>query len=312
MRRSLRTARFGALVLAPLLLAGHPAVAARGRLALSPREKASLLVVSALPAPPGVGGVLVQRWTRNLPRPHGTLTFADQEGGAVRAFPGLPPILDAADVVTTREAFGAGVATGRALRTAGVAVDLAPVMDSPSGPLGARHFRDPALAVAFARGLAASDAGACAKHFPGLGSTRRSTDEGPARGALRAGELAGFRKAVGAGIPCVMVGHALYRRLGPRPASLEPATYRLLRDEGFDGVVITDSLNVLGAAGAAESAADAVTAGADMVLFTGPDEARRAVEALVPLARRGELDEHVARVLRLRRALGMPALPPAG
>jgi beta-N-acetylhexosaminidase len=185
-------------------------------------------------------------------------------------------------------------------------------MDSPSGPLGARHFRDPALAVAFARGLAAGDAGACAKHFPGLGSTRRSTDEGPARGALRASELAGFWKAIGAGIPCVMVGHALYRRLGPRPASLEPATYRLLRDEGFDGVVITDSLNALGAAGAAESAADAVTAGADMVLFTGPDEARRAVEALVPLARRGELDEHVARVLRLRRALGMPALPSVG
>jgi beta-N-acetylhexosaminidase len=312
MRRSLRTACFGALVLAPLLFAGQPGLGARERPVLTPREKASLLVVSALPAPPGVGGVLVQRWTRNLPRSRGTLTFADQEGGAVRAFPGLPPRVDAADVATTGKAFGAGVATGRLLRRAGVAVDLAPVLDSASGPLGARQFRDPALAVAFARGLAAGGAGACAKHFPGLGSTRRSTDEGPARGALRASELAGFRKAVRAGVACVMVGHAVYRRLGPRPASLEPATYRLLRGDGFDGVVITDSLNVLGAAGAAKSAADAVRAGADMVLFTGPDEARRAVDALVPLARRGELDEHVGRILRLRDALGIPALPPAG
>src|SRR5215217_4648582 len=107
MRRSLRTACFGALVLAPLLFAGQPALGARERPVLTPREKARLLVVSALPAPPGVGGVLVQRWTRDLPRPRGTLTFADQEGGAVRAFPGLPPRVDAADVATTGKAFGA-------------------------------------------------------------------------------------------------------------------------------------------------------------------------------------------------------------
>jgi hypothetical protein len=41
-----------------------------------------------------------------------------------------------------------------------------------------------------------------------------------------------------------------------------------------------------------------------MVLFTSPAHARRAIRALLPLARRGELDEHVARVLRFRRMLG--------
>jgi hypothetical protein len=37
-----------------------------------------------------------------------------------------------------------------------------------------------------------------------------------------------------------------------------------------------------------------------MLLFTSPAHARRAIMALVPLARRGELDAHVARVLRFR------------
>jgi hypothetical protein len=37
-----------------------------------------------------------------------------------------------------------------------------------------------------------------------------------------------------------------------------------------------------------------------MILFTSPAQARRAIRALVPLARRGELDRHVERILRLR------------
>ena len=42
-----------------------------------------------------------------------------------------------------------------------------------------------------------------------------------------------------------MVGHAIYPRLGPRRASLEPKTYALLRELGFRGVAITDSLGIL-------------------------------------------------------------------
>ena len=72
---------------AALVVAGRPAVAD-----LTPRQKAAILVVSGLPAPPGVGGVLVQRWNRDVPRPPGALVFADQEGGATRAFRDLPPI----------------------------------------------------------------------------------------------------------------------------------------------------------------------------------------------------------------------------
>jgi beta-N-acetylhexosaminidase len=272
---------------------------------MTPREKAALVVVSGLPAPQGVAGVIVRRWDRHLARPPGALVFVDQEGGPVKAFPNLPPLRPPSTYRTPAEARLAGRETGRALRRAGVHVDLAPVLDSADGPLGSRHFRAPAIGLAFARGLAESGVAACVKHFPGLGSTRVSTDESASvRGRLRTSEVASFRAAIGAGAPCVMVSHAFYPQLGPSRASLEPRAYGLLRSLGFRGIAITDSLNFFRAAPAEQWARRAVRAGADLLLFTSPAYARRAIDALVPLARAGELDAQVARVLRFRRAYG--------
>ena len=124
---------------------------------------------------------------------------------------------------------------------------------------------------------------------------------------LREQDLAPFRAAVRAGVPCVMVGHAIYPRLGSRRASLEPATYRLLRELGFEGVAITDSLGVFGSPYAPYWARLALRAGADLVLTTSSRDAKRMVDALVPLARAGELDEKLVRVLRYRRSLAAPA-----
>jgi beta-N-acetylhexosaminidase len=293
-----------------LLLAAPVAVVAahaqpRPLAALSPREKAALVVVASPPAPAGVAGVLVHRWQVDDPRPPGALVMVDQEGGPVRAYPGLPPARSAAAVRTAAQAARDGRAAGAALRRAGVHVDLAPVLDLPDGPLGSRHYRRPALGVAFARGLASQRIAACAKHFPGLGSTAVSTDSRrPVHGVVRARDLAPFRAALRAGVPCVMVGHAIYRRFGSRAASLEGKAYRLLRSLGFDGVAITDELGVLGSARAPEWARRAVLAGADLVLFSSPRDAGRAIEALVPLARRGLLDAHVARVLAFRARFG--------
>jgi beta-N-acetylhexosaminidase len=267
---------------------------------MTPHEKAAIVVVSGLPAPPGVGGVIVRRWDRTARRPAGTLVFVDQEGGDVRAFPSLPPARSPARMSGADEAFAAGRATGRALRAAGVHVDLAPVLDDPDGPLGARHFRRPAHGVAFAQGLAAGRAGACAKHFPGLGSAAVSTDNKPhVPAVVRETELDTFRAAIEADVPCVMTGHAFYGRLGRFRASLEPATYRLLRSLGFDGVAITDSLDIVNPA-PRHWPTRAMRAGADLLLFTSPASARRAIGQLLPLARRGELDAAVQRVLRFR------------
>jgi beta-N-acetylhexosaminidase len=252
---------------------------------MTPRQKAAALVVTTLEPRVFVGVV--------------GITFADQEGGLVKALPAAPPARAARDYVTPREARAAGAATARALHAHGVDVDFAPVLDAPDGPLGSREFRSPEIAVAFARGLGRS---ACIKHFPGLGSARYSTDLRPHVDAhVRPQDLAPFRAAIRAGVQCVMVDNAFY---GTRfRASLEPRTYHLLRSLGFRGVAITDSLSLVNEAPVERWAPQAVRAGADLVLFTEPSHAVRAVRALVPLARRGELDAHVLRVLRYRSAV---------
>jgi beta-N-acetylhexosaminidase len=265
---------------------------------MTPREKAEAVVVAGMPAGDGFGGVLVRQWNTEAPRPRGAIVFADQEGGTVKTFRVLAPWRAASQYRSTAEAFRAGRETATGLRRAGVDAAFAPVLDLPDGRLGSRHFARPEYGVAFARGLGRA---ACVKHFPGLGSTPESTDTARVYGVLRSQDLAPFRAAVRAGVPCVMVGHAIYPRLGPRRASFEPTTYELLRGLGFRGVAITDSLGVLGSPYAPYWARLAVRAGADLVLTTSARDARRIVDALVPLARAGELDAAVVRVLRYRR-----------
>lgn len=268
--------------------------------ALTPAQKAALVVVSGLPAPRGVGGVLVQRWSKDYEWPSNALTFADQEGGDVRAFPELPPNRPASAFHSTADASGAGLATGRALRRVGLDVDLAPVLDPPDGPLGDREFRRGPLGLAFARGLLESGEGTCVKHFPGLGTAAVSTDDRPHVDAhVRSSEVATFAAAVREGVPCVMTSNAFYDGAEYR-ATINPDTYRRLRALGFRGVAITDSLSIVNAAPVERWAPQAIRAGADLVLFTSPAHARRAIRALLPLARSGELDEHVARVLAFR------------
>jgi beta-N-acetylhexosaminidase len=250
--------------------------------ALTPQQKAALLVVTTERSGIFTGAAHI--------------TFADQEGGAVKALPGEPPFLAARAYTSAAQALAAGRATRAALRANGVDVDFGPVFDTSDGPLGSREFATSRYAEAFARGLGTA---ACAKHFPGLGSAAISTDERPHVDArVRPKDLAPYRAAIAHGLRCVMVGHAFY---GTRfRASLEPQTYRLLRRLGFDGLAITDSLSLVHDAPVERWAPEAVRAGADMLLFTSPVHARRAIRALLPLARRGELDDHVARVLRYR------------
>jgi beta-N-acetylhexosaminidase len=293
---------FAALLQAVAALIGPPAAppAPTAVERLSPQQKAALVVVSGFPAPEGAAGVLVQTWSRGLRPPRAALVFVDQEGGQASAFDSLPPGRPASSFSARPDAFRAGRETGRALRKAGVHVDLAPVLDAAAGPLGSRHFRSPALALAFSRGLAAGGAGACPKHFPGLGTASVSTDERPhVKARLRRAELRVFRRAIAAGVPCVMVGHAEYRELGSLRASFNHSAFRLLRRMGFEGVAITDSLSVFGSVWAVRAGRLAIRAGADLLLYTNGADARRVVRSLVPLARRGLLDERVERVLRL-------------
>jgi beta-N-acetylhexosaminidase len=301
-------AAFAQALLAAAGLGGPPAAADDPLAGLNARDKAGLVVVSGLPAPRGVGGVFVRAWNTEAPRPANTLVFVDQEGADVRAFASLPPAARPSDYGTEEDARRAGRETGKALREQGVHVNLAPVLDLAGGPLGSRHYARPELALAFAQGLGEGGVAACVKHFPGLGAAARSTDDSPwVLSRFRPRELAAFGAAVREGVSCVMTTHAVFEELGLRRGLTSPEAHRMLRRLGFDGVIVTDSLSIV-ASGPwpVEWARRALRAGADLVLYTSPEQARKAIRALVPLAHAGALDAAVTRVLALRRAAGLP------
>jgi beta-N-acetylhexosaminidase len=256
------------------------------------------------------------------------LIMVDQEGGLVKRFGGAPSA-SAAAMARRGPAFAAaqGRRTAANLRSLGVNVDLAPVLDvaRPGGTIAAaeRGFGDSASAVIatalpFAEALQAGGVAATGKHFPGLGAAPENTDFASqriplSRRALRAVDEAPFRDFATAGGDLVMLSTAVYPALAPDPAafSRQIAGGDLRRRIGFEGVAITDALDSAAAeafGGPAATALAAARAGADLLLFTDLPAAERAWAALVGRIRSGALDrprfeQAAQRVLDLRREL---------
>lgn len=241
------------------------------------------------------------------------LVTADEEPGRVSAF---SSVLGNSHSARRMAAEGPPSATrtfaseiGVVLSTVGVDLDLAPVVDLDSGPargiVGDRSFSaDPAkaeaYALAFASGLAEHDVAAVAKHFPGHGRSTNDSHLGRATAsasieALKAADLRPFKAMIDAGVPVVMLNHVDYLALDPnRPASLSPKAYALLREMGFRGAAITDSVG-MGAVNqrwdVAEAAVLAVKAGADGVLITDGSMAKHMHRALIDAVTKGTLAE---------------------
>ena len=227
-------------------------------------------------------------------------------------------------------------ATARELRALGVNVNYAPVCDiatNPANPaLGIRSFGDDPeavgrLAAATVRGLQAGGVAATVKHFPGAGDTAADPHHGLPRVArteaeLAARELVPFRAALAAGARLVMTGHVSLP--GPDvdlPASLSPAILRdLLRGRlKFDGVTVSDALDMKALAQGSAQIVDAIAAlraGEDVLLGAVDDAALlRLEEGLAQAYRRGLIDpaDDAAAERRLddlRRWLGHFEQPP--
>ncbi len=253
------------------------------------------------------------------------LVMIDQEGGRVKRLPSLPPDLSPAQMGAAPDpaitATAQGLATGRALRSVGVNVDLAPVADVPVGSssfLGTRTFsRVPRIvasgACAFAAGLGRTGVAATLKHFPGLGQAPGNTDLMPVRVTASTGQVRtalGAYRLCGRSMQMVMISSASYPALGiVDPASLDPQTYRILASLGFTGITITDEFDTPAIANEHRPALAALKAGVDLLLY-GPDEsgARRAYAKLLGDARSGALSAAglaatATRILAFKRRL---------
>jgi beta-N-acetylhexosaminidase len=264
------------------------------------------------------------------------LIAIDQEGGAVaRLREGLEPMpsmmaLGAVDDLELAQR--AGEQTAFDLRRAGCTLDLAPVLDLAlderntvmgTRSLGSDPARVAALGAAFGRGLTRGGIPPCYKHFPGHGATAIDSHEAlPAidtdEATLRARDLVPFA-AVARDAPAIMSAHVLVRAFDEEsPATLSPRIGTdLLRNElGFNGAYLTDCLemNAVAAQGSVDGAVRALTAGADLLLFShNPELAAESAERIARQVREGRLplerlQEAHARVQRLRQA-SAPPLP---
>lgn len=223
----------------------------------------------------------------------GVLLAIDEEGGTVtrlHAAEGSPypghAALGAVDDVRLTERVGQVI--GTELRAYGIDIDLAPVVDvntdSGNPVIGVRAFgAEPQLVgrhgAAFVRGLQAAGVAAAAKHFPGHGATTVDSHVGLPRidadlARLGSRELVPFRAAMRAGVRAVLTAHVVFPALDDRPATLSPAVMGVLREQlGFDGVVITDALDMQAISrgvGLGPGAVQAVLAGADLLCLGNP------------------------------------------
>ena len=267
------------------------------------------------------------------------LIATDQEGGQLNALGGgTTPFAGAMALGATGDtdlAERVAGATARELRAVGVNVDYAPVCDladNPANPaLGIRSFGDDPEAVgrlvaATVRGLQGEGVAATAKHFPGAGDTTADPHhELPLVPRTIAGladrELVPFRAAIDAGVRIVMTGHFALSDQDDLPASLSAAVLRdLLRGQmGFDGVTVTDALDMHALAQGSAQVVDAIAAvraGEDVLLGTADESAlERLVEGLAQARRRGLIDAAddaaaTRRLDELRRWLGRYEQPP--
>ena len=255
----------------------------------------------------------------------------DEEGGriariananlGVKKFPTMGQIAASGD---ESKAFELGQTIGAYLKAYGFDVDVAPVADVNTNPrnpvIGDRAFGDdPYIAAGMVRrvieGLHSGGTASCIKHFPGHGDTGTDTHTGYAETKKTWEEISNcemipFRAGIAAGTDFVMTAHIAAPNVTgsdePSTMSYTILTEKLRRELGFEGLIITDALN-MGAIREKYSSSGAciqcILAGADVLLmpydyFEAFDSVVQAVEnGIIPESR---IDESVYRILKFK------------
>ncbi len=242
----------------------------------------------------------------------------------------FPPAMAFGAAGETELAYELGRITAVEARAVGIHMDFAPVVDvnnNPANPIiNVRSYGgDPdavaRLAVAQLKGLQDHGMLATAKHFPGHGDVEYDTHLVPLILRINAAradsvELVPYRAAIRAGVAGVMSAHIAFPALSGDsilPATLSPRMLDslLVRELGFDGLVVTDALDmgaIVRRFGAGESAVLALVAGADILLQ--PVDPIVTVDAVVAAVQEGRitparLERSVRKVLAAKARVGL-------
>lgn len=261
------------------------------------------------------------------------LIAADYEHGVsmridgATAFPNTMAIGAADDENLTYEL---GKITAIEARSIGVHQNYAPVSDVNNNPMNPiinirSYGESPELVAkhsnAFLKGLQENGMIATAKHFPGHGNTSidshldlpvitSSIEE------LHKIELYPFKENIKAGVMSIMVGHLAVPSIegdSGIPASLSKKIITdLLKNQlGFNGLIVTDALNMHGITNyysTAKATIEAIKAGNDCILF--PDDPVESIDAIINAVKTGELEESrldysVRKILMAKKWLGL-------
>jgi len=255
-----------------------------------------------------------------------------ERGTAMRLDEGtsFPTAMALAAAGNPQDAYVMGKITALEGRAVGVPWIYAPdadVNNNPQNPIiNTRAFgEDPARVAeyvkAFIRGVQENGGLATAKHFPGHGDTASDSHiDLPViradRRRLKDLELVPFQAAISAGVGSVMTGHLAVPALEPdpdTPATLSPYILNelLRRELGFEGLIVTDAMNMGGVTvryAPGDAAVRAFLAGADALLMPPvPDAAFEALQGAVQSGEisRERLDRSVRHILEAKARLGL-------
>ena len=262
----------------------------------------------------------------------------DEEGGSVARIAGndafgVTDVGNMSDIGASgdvQNAYNAGSTIGSYLAALGFNVDFAPVADVLTNPdnqvLGQRSFGSDAQTVAGMvtselQGLSAAGVYGMVKHFPGHGGTSGDSHDGAVSTdktleELMAEELVPFQSAIDGGVNFVMVGHISAPNVtgDNAPATLSKVLITdVLRGQmGYNGIVITDAMNmeaITGFYNSDKAAVLAVTAGADMILM--PADYNTAYTGILNAVNDGtiteeRINESVTRIVKAKLAMGQP------
>ena len=257
------------------------------------------------------------------------LLAVDEEGGTVSrvAESGLAENVgsmgDIGSTGDTAKAREAGVKIGTYLSEYGFNLDLAPVADvvaEGNETIGNRSFGSDtsqvaSMVAATVEGIQSTGVSACLKHFPGLGDTTEDTHSGMAVTQKTLEDFSTvdfpvYRAGIDAGVDFVMVSHLSAPNVAgdntPASLSYKMITEILRGQLGYQGVVITDAMNMTAITDyyeADQAAVMALQAGADMILM--PEDFMTAYNGVLEAVNNGTLteeriDESLWRIFRIK------------
>jgi len=222
--------------------------------------------------------------------------------------------------------------TARVLLDLGINMNLAPVVDvvtvDGNEVIGSRSYGSDTEIVSilgseYIRELQKNGVIATAKHFPGHGPTHVDSHKAlPSTSISRADaenvHMAPFRRAIDSGVDAIMTVHIVYESFDNLPATLsyELLTNQLRNRMGFQGIIITDDMNMLAIAdnfGVEDAMVEAINAGVDILLICKNEETQRqAFNAVLDGVNSGAIKESTVdraymRILTLKRKYGLPS-----